>query len=157
MIRGFIVDNLEQLTVFGNELDVEKTLDNVKHFFEVDYPAAKRRAHRDMTGVGSPAITGMPKGTAKGNATEERLVNYAYCKQVVAATPLAIDDCTKWSRKILKWLYLNREDDAYCIVNLPYSEKWYYKKLKPTAMIEFAEAYPIEELLAFKKSTVKVQ
>ena len=101
MIRGFIVDNLEQLTVFGNELDVEKTLDNVKHFFEVDYPAAKRRAHRDMTGVGSPAITGMPKGTAKGNANEERLVNYAYCKQVVAATPLAIDDCTSGVGKYL--------------------------------------------------------
>ena len=54
-----------------------------------------------MTGVGSPAITGMPKGTAKGNANEERLVNYAYCKQVVAATPLAIDDCTSGVGKYL--------------------------------------------------------
>lgn len=151
MIRGFIVDNLEQLTIFGNELNVDKTIKKVRHFFEVDYPVAKRRAHRDVTGLSSPVINGMPKGTPIGNATEERLINRAYCRQVVAATPKTIDECSKWSRKLLKWLYLNGEDDTYCINNIPYSERWYYKRLKPTAFIEFAEIYPVEELLVFEK------
>ena len=145
------MDNSKQMTLFGTGLDVKETIKNVKHFFEVDYPAAKRRSHQDVSGVSSPAITGIPKGTPSGNAMEERLVNRVYCRQVVAATPLAIGWCSKWSQKILKWLYLDGRDDTYCIMNLPYSGKWYYEKLKPAALVEFAEAYSVEELLVFKK------
>lgn len=145
------MDNSKQMTLFGTGLDVKETIKNVKHFFEIDYPAAKRRSHQDVSGVSSLAITDMPKGTPSGNAMEERLVNRVYCRQVVAATSLAIGWCSKWSQKILKWLYLDGRDDTYCIMNLPYSEKWYYKKLKPAALVEFAEAYSVEELLVFKK------
>ena len=142
---------VEQQTIFGWELDREATIDKVKHFFEVEYPAAERRAGQDVTGLSSPAITGMPKGSAVGNATENRLVNRIYCRQVASAVPLAINYCTKWSRTLLTFLYIDHRDDGYCIIHLPFSESWYYKTLKPKALIEFAEAYPIEELLVFQK------
>lgn len=105
-------------------------------------------------------MTGMPSGSPVGNSTENRLVNRIYCRQVVSAVPLAINHCTKWSRTLLTFLYIDHLDDAYCIIHLPFSESWYYKTLKPKALIEFAEAYPIEELLVFQKyskSTVRVQ
>lgn len=139
------------MTIFGRELIIQDTLDKVKHFFNVEYPIAKRRANRDVTGLSSPTMTGMPSGSPVGNATEERWLNRIYCRQVVKATPMAIDDCSRWSRYILTSLYLNGKDDAYCIASLPYSEKWYYDQLKPKALIEFAEAYPVEELLVFEK------
>lgn len=142
---------VEQQTIFGWELDREATIDKVKHFFEVDYPAAKRRARKDVTGLSSPAITGMPSGSAVGNATENRLLDRQYCKQVIAEVPTSINNCTKWSRNVLTYLYLENRGDMYCIIHLPFSESWYYKNLKPQALIEFAEAYPVEELLVFQK------
>lgn len=140
---------MEQQTIFGWELDRKATINNVKHFFEVDYPAAKRRAGKDVTGLGSPSMSGMPGGSV-GNATENRLLDRLYCQQIVAAVPVAINRCTRWSRAILTYLYLEHRSDQYCIIMLPYSERWYYEH-KPAALIEFAEAYPVKELLVFQK------
>lgn len=148
---GFTVSSKKEEVIFGNTVDVEQTIENVKHFFEVEYPAAKLRAKRKIETISSPSIDGMPKGTPVGNVMENKLVNRAYCRQVVKAVPLVVEDCSRWSRHILKLLYLNGYDDTYCIASLPYSDNWYYKKLKPKALMEFAEIYPIEELMAFKK------
>ncbi|MGM9908021.1 ArpU family phage packaging/lysis transcriptional regulator [Limosilactobacillus sp.] len=137
--------------IFDSTLDVDKTIKNVKHFFGVDYPAAKRRAKWNLSVISSPSFDGMPKGTPYGNVMENKLINRAYCRQVVKAVPLVIDDCSRWSRAILTTLYIDGHDDSYCINSLPYQENWYYKKLKPKALIEFAEIYPIEELMVFKK------
>lgn len=141
----------QEVVIFGNTLDVDKTINNVKHFFNVDYPAAKRRARRNLSSISSPSFDGMPKGTPSGNTMESKLINRAYCRQVVEAVPLVIKDCSRWSRAILTTLYIDQHDDKYCINKLPYEENWYYKRLKPKALIEFAEIYPIEELMAFKK------
>lgn len=137
--------------IFGNAVDVDKTIENVKHFLEVEYPAAKRRAKRNLAAISSPSFDGMPKGTPAGNVMENKLINRAYCRQVVAAVPLVVEGCSRWSRFILDTLYLHGHGDDYCIAELPYSDSWYYKKLKPAAFIEFAEIYPIEELMVFKK------
>lgn len=138
-------------TIFDITVDVDATIKNVKHFFEVDYPAAKRRARRRLSAISSPSFDGMPKGTPVGNLMENKLVNRAYCRQVVSAVPLTIKDCSRWSRIILDTLYTDGHSDDYCIAELPFSDSWYYKKLKPKAFIEFAEVYPIEELMVFKK------
>lgn len=137
--------------IFDSTVDVDQTIKNVKHFLDVEYPAAKRRAKRSISTISSPSMDGMPKGTPAGNIMENKLVNRAYCRQVAAAVPLVIKECSRWSRYILKLLYLEGYDDTYCIANLPYSDNWYYKKLKPRALMEFAEIYPIDELMVFKK------
>lgn len=142
----------KQTTIFNHEVDEKKTCANVKHFFKVDYPAIKRMARRDPTGVSSPGMTGMPSGDPDGNPTENRLVSWIDARQAKAATADAIKSCSQWSREILKvWgLQGNTDDDQYCIDQIPYSDRWYYKH-KKIALIEFAEAYPMDELLEFKK------
>lgn len=143
----------EQMTFLNRHFDPKQTRENVKRFFEVDYPAAKRRAgqfRNNRTGISSPQITGMPGGSSASNGVEERLVNAIYCRQVMYATADAIKCCSRWSRAILTMLYLDGCDDTYCIEHLPFSESSYFHKYKPTAYIEFAEAYPVEELLALK-------
>nr|DAH80708.1 MAG TPA: transcriptional regulator [Caudoviricetes sp.] len=148
---GFIVSNLKQETIFDSAVDIDETISKVKHFFEVDYPAAERRAKVKLGIISSPSMDGMPKGTPVGNAMENKLVNRAYCRQVVEAVPLVIDSCSQWSQYILKTLYLQERSDDYCVANIPFSDSWYYKTLKPRALVEFAEIYPIEELMVFKK------
>lgn len=143
----------EQMTFLNCHFDPKQTRENVKQFFEVDYPAAKRRAGQfrtNRTGISSPQITGMPGGSSASNGVEERLVNAIYCRQVVYATADAIKCCSRWSRAILTMLYLDGYSDAECIDQLPFGDSSYNHKYKPEALIEFAEAYPLEELLAEK-------
>lgn len=142
----------KQTTIFNMEVDEKKTCDNVKRFFKFDYPAIKRMARRDPTGMSSPSMTGLPSGDPDGNPTENRLVNWVDANQAKQATADAINSCDRWSREILKvWgLAGNTDDDQYCIDQIPYSERWYYQH-KKVALIEFAEAYPLDELLEFKK------
>ena len=97
---GFIVSNLKQETIFDSAVDIDETISKVKHFFEVDYPAAKRRAKVKLEIISSPSMDGMPKGTPVGNAMENKLVNRAYCRQVVEAVPEVIDGCSHWSQYI---------------------------------------------------------
>ena len=60
----------EQMTFLNRHFDPKQTRENVKRFFEVDYPAAKRRAGQfrtNRTGISSPQITGMPSGSSASN------------------------------------------------------------------------------------------
>ena len=137
-------------TILNYEIDEDKTCSNVKHFFKVDYPAIKRMCNRDPTGLSSPAMTGMPSGSPAGNPTENRVINWIDARQAKDGTKQAIDCCSRWSREILRiWgLEGNVDDDRYVISQLPYESSWYYDH-KRIAMIEFAEAYPHQRLLAY--------
>lgn len=142
----------KQTTIFNYEVDEEKTFKAVKKFFKYDYPAIKRLARRDPTGISSPSITGMPSGDPDGNPTENRLVNWVDARQAEQATADAIKYCSRDSRKILKlWgLQGNVDNDRAVIDQIYYGESWYYEHRK-TAVLEFAEAYPLANLLKFKE------
>lgn len=141
----------KQTTILNYEVDEKQTFKAVKNFFKYDYPAIKRLSRRDPTGISSPSITGMPSGDSDGNSTENRLVNWVDARQAKQATADAISYCSRWSRKILTiWgLEGNVDDDRIVIDQLHFSDSWYYEHRK-IAVIEFAEAYPLDNLLKFK-------
>ena len=152
MIRGFIVDNLEQLTIFDKYIDHKATEDNVKQFLSREYPRMKRIARRDNTGVSSPSMDGMPKVSAYGNSVERRLVQSIYAKQVVEAVQDAIDCCDAFSSKVLTLLYLDGYSDTQTYTAIGYQRRNYFQRIKPRALLEFAEAYLLDDLKIYKSA-----
>lgn len=141
---------MEQLTIFDNHIDRKATIHNVKQFFD-EYPRMVRLARRDNTGLSSPRMDGMPKGSSYGNSVERKLVQSIYAKQVVKATKAAMDACDSISRKILIDLYVHGWADKEVYVNIGYSESYYNHQIKPKALLEFAELYLLEPLQVFAK------
>nr|DAX90268.1 MAG TPA: transcriptional regulator [Caudoviricetes sp.] len=150
MIRGFIVDNSEQLTIFDKYIDHKATEDNVKQFLSREYPRMKRIAGRDRTGVSSPSMDGMPKGSSYGNSVERRLVQSIYAKQVVEAVQDAIHCCDAFSCKVLTMLYINGYSDTQTYTAIGYQRSNYFSRVKPKALLQFADAYLLDDLKIYK-------
>lgn len=140
---------MEQLTIFDNHIDREATIHKVKQFFD-EYPRMVRLTRRDNTGLSSPRMDGMPRGSNYGNSVERRLVQSIYAKQVVKETNDAINACDEFSKVVLRDLYLYGWSDKKTIRNIGYSESQYYHHVKPRALLEFAELYMLESLQVFK-------
>lgn len=140
---------MEQLTIFDNHIDREATIQKVKQFFE-EYPRMVRLARRDNTGLSSPRMDGMPRGSNFGNSVERRLVQSIYAKQVVSETSEAINACDEFSKVVLRDLYLYGWSDNKTIKEIGYSESRYFHYIKPKALLEFAELYLLEPLQVFK-------
>lgn len=148
--RGFIV--VEQQTIFEEFIDQKATEENVKHFLGREYPRMKRIAGRDNTGISSPSFDGMPKGTNNGNSVERRLVQSIYAKQVVQATYNAIQSCDAFSCKVLTLLYLDGRSDTETYLAIGYQRRNYFQRIKPKALLEFAEAYLLDDLKIYKSA-----
>ncbi|WP_251548310.1 ArpU family phage packaging/lysis transcriptional regulator [Limosilactobacillus caecicola] len=139
-----------QLTIFDKYVDKKATQENVKHFLQDEYPRMQRMAGRDNTGISSPSMDGMPKGSNYGNSVERRLVQSIYAKQVVREVRSAINDCDAFSSKVLTMLYLEGRSDTQTYLEIGYQERNYYKRIKPRALLEFAEAYMLDDLKIYK-------
>ena len=140
---------MEQLTIFDNHIDREATIHKVKQFFD-EYPRMVRLARRDNTGLSSPRMDGMPRGSNYGNSVERRLVQSIYAKQVVKETSEAINACDEFSKVVLRDLYLYGWSDNKTIMAIGYSRSRYFHYVKPKALLEFAELYMLEPLQVFK-------
>ncbi len=144
---------VEQQTIFGRTVDQKETKRKVEHFLKVDYLVAKRKSKLNMADISSQQIDGMPKSSVNGNAIENKLVNHIFYKQVVKAVKLTFEECSEETNVILKGLCFQNKTDVACYTALHCSESQYYKEVKPNAYLEFAEIYPIEDLLAFEDET----
>lgn len=143
---------VEQQTIFEKNIDQKATEENVKHFLKREYPRMKRIAGRDDTGISSPSMDGMPKGTNNGNSVERRLVQSIYARQVVEATHRAINSCDAFSSEVLKLLYLQGRSDTETYMKIGYQRRNYFQRIKPKALLEFAEAYMLDDLKIYKNA-----
>lgn len=148
--RGFIV--IGQQTIFESYIDQKATEENVKRFLKREYPRMKRIARRDNTGISSPSFDGMPKGINNGNSVERRLVQSIYARQVAQATKDAIDACDAFSCKVLTMLYLENKSDTETYMAIGYQRRNYFERIKPKALLEFAEAYLLDDLKIYKNA-----
>lgn len=137
-----------------DDIDYKATEANVKHFLTRIYPRAKRMAGKDLSNIQSPQITDMPKATPAGNPLEQRIIQRAYAQQVVKATVDAIYRCDAFSREVLDLLYLQGYSDSACYMAIGYQRSQYFKRIKPKALRQFAEAYALDDLeIRIKKRT----
>ena len=136
----------EQQSLLSDDIDYKATEKNVKHFLTRIYPRAKRMAGKELATIKSPQITDMPKGAPAGNLLEQRLIQRAYAQQVVKATVNAIYRCDAFSREVLDLLYLQGYSDSACYMAIGYQRSQYFKRIKPKALRQFAEAYELEDL-----------
>lgn len=113
------------------------------------YFRMKRIARRDNAGLSSPSFDGMPKSKPAGNSVERRIVQSIYAKQVVKEIPAAINACDKQSQKVLKMLYFQGKTDVQVQEEIGYSHSRYFDHVKPTALLEFADAYLLDDLKVY--------
>lgn len=114
------------------------------------YFRMKRIARRDNTGLSSPSFDGMPKSKPAGNSVERRIVQSIYAKQVVKEIPAAINACDEVSKKVLTWLYLRGWDPEAIEEELHCSDSKFSHSLKPEALMQFAEAYMLDDLKVYR-------
>lgn len=142
----------EQQFLLSDDIDYKATEANVKHFLTRIYPRAKRMAGKDLSGVQSPQITDIPKATPAGNPLEQRIIQRAYAQQVVKETVDAIYRCDAFSREVLDLLYLQGYSDSACYMAIGYQRSQYFKRIKPKALRQFAEAYALDDLEIHNKN-----
>ena len=143
---------VEQQTIFESFIDEKATEENVKKFLGREYPRMKRIAGQDNMGISSPSFDGMPKGRNAGNSVERRLVQSIYAKQVVQAVGSAIHACDAFSCKVLTMLYIEGRSDTETYLEIGYQKRNYYQRIKPRALLEFAEAYMLDDLKIYKNA-----
>ncbi|WP_371190533.1 ArpU family phage packaging/lysis transcriptional regulator [Weissella viridescens] len=65
------------------DINEKQTIENVRNFFNKDFPRLQNMAHISYVEIKSPIITGMPTGAKTGNSNEDKLTNHTYAKSVL--------------------------------------------------------------------------
>lgn len=100
----------------------------------------------------SPSYSHTPKSFSGGNATEKRAIKTLEARQTLEYIDVALSKLTVINRELLKMQYLSagKLTMAYICGELGITASS-FKKHKKQALLEFAESYPSEGLLIFKK------
>lgn len=131
-----------------NQLDETSTIKNSKKILN-DYGRYKRIANRDILFLKSPAMNGMPRSNSGENNEEKKIVNKVAAETIVATIENCIAEIYGSEyRMLLENKYLHGDTEYEIQTTLLISERTMYRKLD-TALISFAEIYPLEELLVF--------
>ena len=131
-----------------DKLDETATIKKVKRLL-VDYPRYKRIANRDILFLKSPAMTGMPRSDSGKNNEEIKIVNKVTAETIV----VTINNCIEMvagveNRMMLENKYIHgfSEYELEAALKISSSTR---KRILKQALLMFAEAYPLEELLVF--------
>ncbi|ANJ69026.1 ArpU family phage packaging/lysis transcriptional regulator [Latilactobacillus curvatus] len=100
----------------------------------------------------SPSYSHTPKSFSSDNAIEKRAVKTLEVRQTLEYIDVALSKLTVINRELLKMQYLSagKLTMAYICGELGITASS-FKKHKKQALLEFAESYPSEGLLIFKK------
>ena len=136
------------------QVDEKKTVAKVKHFLKHSLPKMQRYSHKDISGIKSPIITDMPKGSSVGNQAQEAITQIVYAEQVINSVVAALKSCDTISRKLLIDVYIgNSKTPDYSEMEELGYEKTRYQFYKNRACLQFADSFMIEDLHVFKKWT----
>ena len=114
----------------------------------------QRYSHKDISGIKSPIITDMPKGSSVGNQAEEAITQIVYAEQVITSVVVALKSCDVVSRKLLVDVYIGKSKTPdYSEMEALGYEKTRYQFYKNRACLQFADSFMIEDLHVFKKWT----
>lgn len=104
-----------------------------------------------VDGLRSPSMDGMPKSPSTTNNADVTIVRRVYAQEVVKRTIQAISRCDAKSKEVLDMLYLQDYSDTMCYMEIGYSRGHYFDHIKPVALLEFADAYYLDDLHVYKE------
>lgn len=117
------------------------------------YRRLSRIAGVRLTDIQSPTIDGMPKSPSYDNRAEQKILRHTEALVIIEKVQQAMFLMSRTSYWVIYYSYLCEPKLSYYQISqklIGYSEES-VDYLKRIALLEFAEAYPGEELLVFKK------
>lgn len=136
------------------EIDEKKTAVKAKRFLNKEFPKLVLLAGLSDADIKSPTISDMPSSSPVGNANEEAMIKKFERQDEVKNVIKAINSTSRFKRKILWDVYINKIADWKIAQSIGYGSTR-YKELKNQAAIDFAcamEAYGVD-LIIYKKAT----
>lgn len=106
-----------------------------------------------IAGLKSPSMDGMPKPPSRQNNADVIIVRRVYAQQVVRHTIQAISRCDNTSKDVLSQRYLDNYTDTMCYMAIGYSRSHYFDVIKPAALLQFADAYLLDDLHIYLTDT----
>ncbi|WP_169922443.1 ArpU family phage packaging/lysis transcriptional regulator [Lactobacillus terrae] len=134
------IRDLSILDQIFNNVDVEKTENNVRNYFSNKFPQLVMKAGYSMSQLKSPVIDDMPSSTPYGNTVEKQLVAYIDARLVVIETIVAIDRCPIKYQRLLRLKYIDELPNYIIMERLGYEKTQYYENTKK-AYIWFANSF----------------
>ena len=123
------------------DIDTQATVDNVDNFLKNKFPHLLLRCGCGLTDLSSPQLSLAPAHSNGFNHQEDSIVNSLGIEPVVEAVHHTIYHCSSISKIILLDIYINNYSVDRTVMDLPYERSQYFHKLKPKALIEFADCY----------------
>ncbi|WP_164966345.1 ArpU family phage packaging/lysis transcriptional regulator [Companilactobacillus metriopterae] len=114
------IRDLSILDQIFNNVDVEKTENNVRNYFSNRFPKLVMKAGYSMSQLKSPVIEDMPSSTAYGNSVE------IDARLVVIETIVAIDRCQIKYQRLLRLKYIDELPNYIIMERLGYEKTQYY-------------------------------
>ncbi|MDK1716395.1 ArpU family phage packaging/lysis transcriptional regulator [Dellaglioa algida] len=131
-----------------DKLDETATKQNAIHVLK-SYPRYKRIANRSILHLQSPAMNGMPRSDSGENNEEIKIVNKVNAETIVVTINNCIESVAGVeNRMMLENKYIHDFPDYELEAALKISPST-RKRILKQALLMFAEAYPLEELLVF--------
>lgn len=133
--------------------------------FDIDEDKSRQQADKLLTqywllkhvvtstsSLRSPSYSHAPKSFSSDNATEKRVIKALEAQRTLESIDVALSRITGINGTLLKMQYLSagKLTMAYICGELGITASS-FKKHKKQALLEFAESYPSEGLLIFKK------
>lgn len=142
------------------QVDRDRTVENCKHFLGSVFPRMLRASGLTSTNydamiaeLRSPAMDGMPKSPSKLNNADATIIRRAYAQQIVERTVEAIGRCDRIGKELLSMRYLNNYTDTMCYMSIGYSRSHYFEHIKPSALLQFADTYLLDDLHIYKSDS----
>ncbi|MCQ2570381.1 MAG: hypothetical protein MJ139_05770 [Limosilactobacillus sp.] len=128
---------------FWNDINESETIRQVNEFLTTEFEQALRLSGESRDGISSPQWSFEPSGGGYGNSQERRMERVVIAGNVVKATVETIRSCSATNSKVLIDLYLNSLSEWQVASKLGYTPEHFSRKVKPSALFEFADRYEV--------------
>lgn len=139
------------------EINEEETIENVRYYFEHDFPRLVAQSHINLNYIQSPSFDSMGGGTSVRNSQEDKIVGKISAKEYVALTMRLISNFPREYKIIIKNGFINHQDN-YTLCDGIGCSTTKLNDLKKKALLYFADAFQeFEDLHIYPDSFKKGQ
>ncbi|WP_446002480.1 ArpU family phage packaging/lysis transcriptional regulator [Weissella viridescens] len=122
------------------DINEKQTIENVRNFFNKDFPRLQSMAHISYVSIKSPIISGMPTGSSVSNSTDDKLTNYSYARKTLDDVTRACEHMPFPYRDVLELRYFKGMRWLEVTDLLGYSTRR-GQQLINDSLLQFAEAF----------------
>jgi len=123
-----------------SKLNKRKTIQNVKEYFEKDFPRLRARSHMNLSSLQSPQFDTIPNTGNTRNNQEDNVISSINAQELVVVAYNVINKAPKIYKIILKNVYLLDQNNTVAMELTGYGASQ-YAKYKNRALLYFADAY----------------